>query len=49
MRILLKALMLSAACVSCFENPVIGDQDVPDPGAILYEDTYYIVTTGGDG
>ncbi|TNV76762.1 hypothetical protein FGO68_gene12719 [Halteria grandinella] len=33
---------------SCFNNPVIPNQDVPDPGAILYEGLYYVATTGGD-
>ena len=27
---------------------MIGDQDVPDPGAILVDGLYYVVTTGGD-
>ena len=31
-----------------FNNPVIPDGDNPDPGAILYNGQYYIVTTGGD-
>ena len=31
-----------------FNNPVIPNGDHPDPGAILYNGQYYMVTTGGD-
>jgi beta-xylosidase len=34
---------------NAFINPVIPSGDNPDPGAILYNGSYYIVTTGGDG
>jgi beta-xylosidase len=41
-------LCCSAGIALAFNNPVIPHQDVPDPGAILYNGSYYIVTTGGD-
>ena len=34
--------------VNAFNNPVIPGGDNPDPGAILYNGQYYVVTTGGD-
>jgi len=31
----------------CYVNPVQGERDSPDPGVILYNNSYYAVTTGG--
>ncbi len=42
------ALGFALTTASGLINPVIPDQDVPDPGAILVDGFYYVVTTGGD-
>ena len=42
------ASFLLSIGANAFNNPVIPDGDNPDPGAIYYNCSYYIVTTGGD-
>ncbi len=42
-------ISLLASQALSFNNPVIDNQNVPDPGALNYQGQYYVVTTGGDG
>lgn len=42
------AVSLILGSVIAFQNPVIDNQNVPDPGAIYFNGAYYVVTTGGD-
>ncbi len=41
------ALSALVAPVFTFNNPVIGDANVPDPGVIAYNGVYYAVTSAG--
>jgi hypothetical protein len=45
--LVLTSFLLSTAFA--FNNPVIGNANVPDPGAILYEGEYYAITTTNYG
>lgn len=45
--LLLTSLLLSS--VLAFNNPVVGDDNVPDPGALLYNGEYYVITTTNYG
>lgn len=40
-------LALLLAISHCYVNPVQGQHDSPDPGAIYLDGAYYAVTTGG--
>lgn len=41
------SLVAFANLTSAFNNPVIKGKDSPDPGAILWNNEYYVVTTSG--
>lgn len=45
--LVLTSFLLSTAFA--YNNPVIDDDNVPDPGAILYNGEYYVITTSNYG
>lgn len=48
MKLILAAVLLLAGSVAharIFNNPILDNADYPDPGAILFDGVYYVITT----